>query len=245
MPSLFVQHAVKKFAGGVVALDDLSLELRDGELVALVGPSGSGKTTLLRAIAGLESLDSGTIRLGDKLLDGLPPRWRNVAMVFQQPALYPHLRVYDNIAFPLRMRREKAASIETQVNQIATRLEIHPLLNRRPHQLSGGQAQRVALARALVRKPDCLLLDEPLSNLDAPLRAELRGVLKSLRADEPITTLHVTHDQEEALSLGERIAVVHEGRLQQIGTPVEVLQQPANALVAAFFGNKLPAQGAG
>ena len=238
MPPLSVQHAVKKFSGGIVALNDLSLDLRDGEVVALVGPSGSGKTTLLRAIAGLECLDGGTIRLGDTLLNGLPPRRRNVAMVFQQPALYPHLRVYDNIAFPLRMRREKPAAIESKVNQIAMRLEIRPLLDRRPQQLSGGQAQRVALARALVRKPDCLLLDEPLSNLDAPLRAELRAVLKSLRVVDAVTTLHVTHDQEEAMSLGDRIAVVHEGRLQQIGTPDEIVLQPANAFVAAFFGNE-------
>jgi ABC-type sugar transport system ATPase subunit len=235
VPPLSIQHAAKNFPGGVIALADLCLDLRDGELLALVGPSGSGKTTLLRAIAGLERLDSGVIRLGDVMLDGVPPRRRNVAMVFQQPALYPHLRVRDNIAFPLRMRGERRAVIAIQVNQIALRLAIQPLLDRRPHQLSGGQAQRVALARALVRKPHCLLLDEPLSNLDAPLRAELRTVLKSLHAAEPITTLHVTHDQEEALALGDRVAVLHEGRLQQIGTPEEVTQQPANAFVAEFF----------
>jgi ABC-type sugar transport system ATPase subunit len=239
MPPLSIQHAAKKFPSDVVALENVCLDLRNGELLALVGPSGSGKTTLLRAIAGLERLDAGTIRLGDVLLDDLPPRRRNVSMVFQQPALYPHLRVRDNIAFPLRMRREKKAIIEAQVNQVAARLAIQPLLDRRPHQLSGGQAQRVALARALVRQPYCLLLDEPLSNLDAPLRAELRTVLKSLHTAEPITTLHVTHDQDEALALGDRVAVLHESRLQQIGTAAEITQQPANNFVAEFFRRAL------
>ncbi|HEY2762161.1 MAG TPA: ABC transporter ATP-binding protein, partial [Pirellulales bacterium] len=234
MPALSIQHAVKKFSGRVIALNDLSLQLRDGELLAIVGPSGSGKTTLLRAIAGLERLDSGTVRLGDILLDDLSPRHRNVSMVFQQPALYPHLSVRDNIAFPLRMRHQKKPAIDAEVDRIARRLAIQPLLYRRPHQLSGGQAQRVALARALVRKPNCLLLDEPLSNLDAPLRAELRALLKSLHAADPITTLHVTHDQDEALALGDRVAVLSDGRLQQIGTPAEIMQEPANAFVAEF-----------
>lgn len=235
MPPLTIQHATKKFSPSVTALDDLSLELRDGELLALVGPSGSGKTTLLRAIAGLERLDRGTIRLGEIALDALPPRSRNVAMVFQQPALYPHLRVFDNIAFPVRMRGENKSAIKNRVDEIADRLAIQPLLTRRPHELSGGQAQRVALARALVRRPDCLLLDEPLSHLDSPLRFELGALLKSLHAADPVTTIHVTHDQREALSLGDRVAVIFRGRLQQIGTPAEINERPANSFVADFF----------
>jgi multiple sugar transport system ATP-binding protein len=235
MALLSIQHATKNFSAGVTALDDLSLELRDGEMLALVGPSGSGKTTLLRAIAGLERLDRGTIRLGEAVLDALPPRRRNVAMVFQQPALYPHLCVFDNIAFPLRMRGESKSAIKNRVDQIADRLAIQPLLARRPHELSGGQAQRVALARALVRRPDCLLLDEPLSHLDSPLRFELRALLKSLHSADPVTTIHVTHDQSEALSLGDRVMVISQGRLQQIGTPAEITKHPANPFVADFF----------
>ncbi len=222
MPALSIDHATKRYSDGVTALDDLSLLVRAGEFLAIVGPSGSGKTTLLRAIAGLESLNAGTIRLGEKLLDALPPRQRNVAMVFQQPALYPHLKVADNIAFPLQMRGEKPEIIERRVREIATQLQIDSLLHRRPHQLSGGQAQRVALARALVRKPQCLLLDEPLSNLDTQLRLQLRAELKSLHATHPITTLHVTHDHHEALALGDRVAVLWGGRIQQVGTPEEM-----------------------
>jgi multiple sugar transport system ATP-binding protein len=207
----------------------------DGEMVTLVGPSGSGKTTLLRCIAGLERLDSGTIHLGDISLNGLSPRRRDVAMIFQQPALYPHLSVERNIAFPLRMRGTTKDVIQDRVSQMSQLLGIATLLDRRPHELSGGQAQRVALARALVRKPKCLLLDEPLSNLDAPMRLELREQLKSLHAAHPITTLHVTHDQDEALAMGSRVAVLHQGKLQQISTPTEITSQPTNDFVAQFF----------
>ena len=235
MPDLVIQHATKQFSGGVTALDDVSLSIGDGELVTLVGPSGSGKTTLLRSIAGLERLDRGTIRLGERSLNGLSPCDRDVAMIFQQPALYPHLTVSQNIAFPLRMRGDVKATIQDRVDRAAQMLGIVTLLDRRPHELSGGQAQRVALARALVRKPKCLLLDEPLSNLDAPMRLELRSQLKSLHAASPIATLHVTHDQDEALALGSRVAVLDQGRLQQFGTPDEIVRQPANEFVAQFF----------
>lgn len=235
MPSLAIQHANKRFRGQIVALDDVCLSIGDGELFTLLGPSGSGKTTLLRSIAGLERLDSGTIHLGETLLNGLSPRDRDVAMIFQQPALYPHLTVSQNIAFPLSMRGEAKSAIQDRVAEVAQMLQIDNLLTRRPHELSGGQAQRVALARALVRRPKCLLLDEPLSNLDAPMRLELRAQLKSLHAARPITTLHVTHDQDEALALGSRVAVLHEGRLQQVGTPDEIVVQPANDFVARFF----------
>jgi len=235
VPSLAIQHAHKRFRGQIVALDDVCLSIGDGELFTLLGPSGSGKTTLLRSIAGLERLDSGTIQLGDTSLSGLSPRDRDVAMIFQQPALYPHLTVGNNIAFPLRMRGEAKAAIQDRVAQVAQMLQIDTLLARRPHELSGGQAQRVALARALIRRPKCLLLDEPLSNLDAPMRLELRAQLKSLHAAHPITALHVTHDQDEAMALGSRIAVLHQGKLQQVGIPDEIIGQPANDFVAQFF----------
>jgi ABC-type sugar transport system ATPase subunit len=241
MTALSIQHARKQFANGVVALDDIDLSLSPGELLAIVGPSGSGKTTLLRAIAGLELLDSGSIRLGDQGIDQLPPRERNIAMVFQQPALYPHLSVANNIAFPLRMRRMLRQEIDRRIKAIAEQMNVSPLLHRRPHELSGGEAQRVAMARALVREPQCLLLDEPLSNLDAQLRRRLRAELKSLHKALPVTTLYVTHDQEEAFALGDRVAVLIRGKLQQIGAPGELMTQPSNEAVADFLGPAGPA----
>jgi len=235
MPSLVIQQAAKRFSKNVVALDDLSLEVSDGELLAIVGPSGSGKTTLLRCITGLERLDTGTIRLGGEPLNGLPPWRRDVALMFERPALYPHLTVRSNVAFPLRMRGESASVIDQKVTEMTGRLGIDSLLDRRPDQLSAGQAQRVAFARALVRRPKCLLLDEPLSNLDAPLRADLRTELKVLQAAMSIPTIYVTHDQDEALQLGRRVAVLDRGRWQQIGTPEEIVAQPANEFVRSFF----------
>jgi multiple sugar transport system ATP-binding protein len=235
MSALSIQHAAKRFANGAVALDDVSLSLQSNELLAIVGPSGSGKTTLLRAIAGLEKLDSGSVRLDDKAIDGLSPRERNLAMLFQQPALYPHLSVKENIAFPLKMRSTSLEETERRVKTIAEQVGVSSLFNRRPQELSGGEAQRVALARALVREPSCLLLDEPLSNLDAQLRLRLRTELKSLHAALPVATLYVTHDQEEAFALGDRVAVLHRGKVQQIGTPAELLAQPANEFVAQFL----------
>jgi multiple sugar transport system ATP-binding protein len=235
MPPLVIENARKRFPNGVVALDDLSLQVGDGELLSVVGPSGSGKTTLLRCIAGLERLDAGTIRLGNQLLNGLPPWRRDVALMFERPALYPHLTVRNNVAFPLRMRAALPTVIENQVDEIAGRLGIESLLDRRPDQLSAGQAQRVAFARALVRRPRCLLLDEPLSNLDAPLRADLRLELKSLQEAMSITTIYVTHDQDEAFALGHRVAIMDKGRWQQIGLPNEIISQPANEFVVNFF----------
>jgi multiple sugar transport system ATP-binding protein len=238
MPALSIQNAAKRFSNGALALDDVTLSLEPNELLAIVGPSGSGKTTLLRAIAGLEQLDSGTIRIGEKAIDRLPPRDRNVAMVFQQPALYPHLSVRKNVAFPLAMRKLDAGAIEERVQKIAAQVGIAALLDRRPHELSGGEAQRVALARALIREPQCLLLDEPLSNLDAQLRLRLRSELKALHRALPVTTLHVTHDQEEAFALADRVAVFNRGKVQQIGTPKEIVDRPANEFVAEFIGRR-------
>ena len=235
MPALSIQNAVKRFSNGAIALDDVSLILETNEFLAIVGPSGSGKTTLLRAVAGLEQLDSGTIRLGEKAIDHLPPRDRNVGMVFQQPALYPHLTVRKNLAFPLAMRKLNADEIQGRVQKIAAQVGIDALLDRRPHELSGGEAQRVALARAVVRKPQCLLLDEPLSHLDARLRLRLRSELESLHRALPVTTLYVTHDQDEAFALADRIAVFSCGKIQQVGTPQEIIERPANEFVAEFI----------
>ena len=242
MSRLEIQQAAKQFSGGQTALDNLSLEVADGELLAIVGPSGSGKTTLLRAIAGLETLTSGRILFDGQDVGRRTPKDRNVAMVFQQPALYPHLNVADNLAFPLRMRREPMVDPRDpkdqgdRVRRTAARLKIAELLRRRPATLSGGEAQRVALGRALVRRPNCLLMDEPFTALDAPLRAELRGELRRLLSEEPVTTLFVTHDQQEALALGNRVAVLDRGQLQQLGTPSEIYQRPVNQFVAAFVG---------
>lgn len=216
MPSLSVQNATVQFKNGLKAIDNINLEVGDGELFLIAGPSGSGKTTLLRAIAGLQKLSSGAIRLGDRSLNGLPPRQRDVAMLFQQPALYPHLSVRDNIAFPLRMRGADPKSIDEKVRSTAALVKIDSLLDRRPHQLSGGQAQRVALARALVREPQCLLLDEPFSHLDSTLRAELLAELQSLHKARKITTILVTHDMKDA-EAADRVALIVHGRVEYVG----------------------------
>jgi multiple sugar transport system ATP-binding protein len=235
MTALSVQHATKRFSSGIVALDGVDLAVQSNEFLVLVGPSGSGKTTLLRAIAGLEKLDAGSIHLDGSTIDHLPPRERSIAMVFQQPALYPHLSVHENIAFPLKMRGASRDELNAQVKSIAAQVGVSSLLSRRPQELSGGEAQRVALARALVRKPRCLLLDEPLSNLDAQLRLRLRAELKSLQAAIGVTTLYVTHDLDEAFALGNRVAVLYRGKVQQVGTRDELLNQPANDFVAQFL----------
>lgn len=217
MPPLSVKNATVRYDNGLNAIDKLNLEVNDGELLSVLGASGSGKTTLLRAIAGLEKLSSGTICLGDLVLNGVPPRQRNVAMLFQQPTLYPHYSVRENIAFPLRMRGTEQKNIDDQVRSIAALVKIDTLLERRSHQLSGGQAQRVALARALVWQPHCLLLDEPFSNLDAPLRAELLAELRSLHEARRVTTLYVTHDLNDAMT-ADRLAFIHLGRVEFCGT---------------------------
>jgi len=223
--------------GRTVAIEDISFRVPDGEFWVLVGPSGCGKSTILRAIAGLETVSAGQIYLGDRLVTALPARQRDVAMVFQNYALYPHMTVAQNLAFGLRMRQAGAdAEIARRVEDVARSLDIAHLLERKPKQLSGGQQQRVALGRAIARSPQAFLLDEPLSNLDAQLRDATRTELKRLHHKLGITTLYVTHDQTEAMTLAQRLVVLDRGRIQQIGTPQEVYEQPANRTVAAFVG---------
>ncbi|MFF3666551.1 ABC transporter ATP-binding protein [Microtetraspora malaysiensis] len=227
----------KEFPGGVRALDGLDLEIADGEFFALLGPSGCGKTTLLRTIAGLETPTSGNIWIGGTEVTSVPPGKRDVAMVFQDYALFPHMDVTANIAYPLRIRKVPRARREARAAETASRLSLSELLTRRPAQLSGGQQQRVALARAVACHPRAFLFDEPLSNLDARLRLEARTFLKRLQRELAVTTVFVTHDQGEALALADRIAVMSAGRFTQVGTPTEVFQRPANTFTAAFIGS--------
>ncbi len=244
-----VLEGVAKAFGRTQILDDFSLTVEDGELVTVLGPSGCGKSTLLRLVAGLEELDAGTIHLGERRIDTLPARERDVAMVFQSYALYPHLTVRGNIEFPLRMRGVARAERARKVEEVAASLELTELLDRRPAALSGGQRQRVALARALVRSPALFLLDEPLSNLDARLRGDVRRSIRDVQRRLGVTTLYVTHDQTEAMTLGDRVVVLDRGRIQQCDTPLRVYERPANAFVAGFVGtppmNLLPAMLAG
>jgi multiple sugar transport system ATP-binding protein len=226
-----------KAYGPVAAVNDMSLEIKDREFVVLVGPSGCGKSTTLRMIAGLEDITSGTIAIGGRVVNHLQPKDRDVAMVFQNYALYPHMNVRDNLAFGLRNRRVPAPEIAAAIARAARILSIEPLLDRRPRQLSGGQQQRVALGRAMVRNPKVFLFDEPLSNLDAQLRAQMRLELKELRLRVPTTSVFVTHDQVEAMTLGDRIVVMKDGFVQQVGTPLEVYRKPANRFVAGFIGS--------
>ncbi len=231
----------KRF-GDVIAVKDMNLEVRDGEFMILLGPSGCGKTTTLRMIAGLEEPTKGQIYIGDKLVADpekgvfIPPKDRDIAMVFQSYALYPHMTVYDNIAFPLKLRKVPKQEIDRRVREVAEMLGLTELLNRKPRELSGGQRQRVALGRAIVRKPKVFLMDEPLSNLDAKLRVKMRAELKKLQRQLGVTTIYVTHDQVEAMTMGDRIAVINQGVLQQVGTPDEVYDKPANTFVAGFIG---------
>jgi multiple sugar transport system ATP-binding protein len=215
----------------------VSLEAQDGEFVVLLGPSGCGKTTLLRIIAGLEEPDEGGVYLGNQDITNLEPRRRDVAMVFQSYALYPHMTVAENIGYPLRVRRQNPAEISAEVERIGTRLGLANLLAHRPRQLSGGERQRVALARAIIRRPQAFLMDEPLSNLDARLRLDMRGELKHLQHELGIVTLYVTHDQAEAMTLAHRIAVLKDGCMQQFDTPAEIYHRPANLFVAGFLGS--------
>jgi len=230
-----IRGLTKVFRTNVPALDSFDLDVADGELLVLVGPSGSGKTTLLRLIAGLDQPTRGTIRLGGKDLAGVPPHKRNVALVFQNLALYEHLKVRDNLAFGSDHDRRMQGGINERIVEAARLLGIGHLLDRYPAELSGGEQQRVALGRAIVRQPAILLLDEPLSSLDAPVRRGLRQELKRLQRQLGVPTIYVTHDQVEALLLGDRIAVVAQGHLQQTGTPDEICHHPANAFVAEFF----------
>jgi len=235
MASVTVRQLSKVFDGGVQALHDLDLDVRDGELLVLLGPSGSGKTTVLRCIAGLEEPTGGEVVIGERVVTHDPPAARDVAMVFQTPALYPHLTVRENIAFPLEIRGVSDAQVARRVLEAAARLGL-AALDRVPAQLSEGERQRAALGRAIVRGPQAFLLDEPLSRLDPKLRIELRGELLALHRALAATMIYVTHDQTEAMTMGQRIAVLHEGRLRQVGTPEEIYQRPADVHVARFIG---------
>ena len=236
MAGVGFDHVVKRF-GPVTAVDDLSLEIGSGEFVVLVGPSGCGKTTALRMLAGLEPVTGGRIRIGDRDVERLPPRQRDVAMVFQDYALYPQMSVYKNLAFGLETRKVPREEVRRLVTDAAGRLGLDALLDRKPRQLSGGQRQRVALGRALVRQPQVFLMDEPLSNLDAKLRVEMRAEIKALQRETGVTTVFVTHDQVEAMTMGDRIAVMRAGVLEQLGDPHEVYNRPANVFVASFIGS--------
>ena len=236
MAKVSLQSITRKY-GSVTAIDDITLEIPDGEFWVLVGPSGCGKSTLLRTIAGLEKITSGQLYIGDTLVNNIPARQRDVAMVFQNYALYPHMSVADNLAFGLKMRQESTARINQRIQEVAQALNIEHLLKRKPKQLSGGQQQRVALGRAIARNPQVFLLDEPLSNLDAQLRDDTRAELKQLHSRVGITTIYVTHDQVEAMTLGDRIVVLKDGKVQQIDTPQAVYSNPANSMVASFLGS--------
>ena len=230
-------RGIKKYYGDVAAVNGVDLVTREGEFLVLLGPSGCGKTTLLRMIAGLEIPSEGELVIGGQVVNELPPRARKIAMVFQSYALYPHMTVFKNIAFPLKAQRLERAAIRQKVEWAASLFGIGHLLHRKPRQLSGGERQRVALARALVREPAVFLLDEPLSNLDAKLRVQMRAELKRLHTRLGITTIYVTHDQVEAMGLGDRIAVMKAGTVRQIGTPKEIYHEPADTFVARFVGS--------
>ena len=237
MAGIAFDRVTKRFPDGTTAVDDLSLEVADGEFMILVGPSGCGKTTALRMVAGLERATSGDIRIGDRVVNRLDPVDRDIAMVFQNYALYPHMTVRDNIGFPLLMQRLASAERGRRVTEAAELLGIGELLGRKPGALSGGQRQRVAMGRALVRHPQVFLMDEPLSNLDAKLRVQMRAELAKLHRRLGVTTLYVTHDQTEAMTLGQRVAVLDHGVIQQVATPAVLYRQPANTFVATFIGS--------
>ncbi|MFZ5662505.1 MAG: ABC transporter ATP-binding protein [Pseudomonadota bacterium] len=237
MAGVTLERLRKVYGNGHVAVDEATFEVADGELLALVGPSGCGKSTLLRMIAGLESITSGELRIGGRRVNDVPPRDRDIAMVFQSYALYPHMTVAENLGFALRLRGAPRAAIDARVRAVAAMLELGDLLDRRPAALSGGQRQRVALGRALVREPQVFLLDEPLSNLDARLRAGMRVEIARLHRQLGATMIYVTHDQIEAMTLGQRIVVLRDGRIQQIDTPMALYDRPANLFVATFLGS--------
>jgi multiple sugar transport system ATP-binding protein len=245
MAELLLDNLSKRFADGTLAVDDLSLTVADGELLVLLGPSGCGKSTLLKMIVGLEEITCGTISLGGRIINDLPVKDRNMAMVFQSYALYPHLTVRENIAFPLKMAKIPRRELDERVERTADMMELGALLDRKPRSLSGGQRQRVAIGRAIVREPAAFLLDEPLSNLDARLRTQMRAELARLQRRLGTTTIYVTHDQTEAMTLGDRVAVLDAGALQQVGAPRALYEQPRNLFVASFLGsppiNLLPA----
>ena len=236
MSTVTFDHVTKKY-GDVIAVNDLNLEINDGEFMVLVGPSGCGKTTSLRMIAGLEEISAGTLRIGDKVVNDVAPKDRDIAMVFQSYALYPHMTVRDNLAFGLKLRKVPKPEIERRVKEAADTIQLSNLLDRKPKELSGGQRQRVALGRAIVREPAVFLMDEPLSNLDAKLRVQTRAEIARLHQRLRTTMVYVTHDQVEAMTMGTRIAVMSDGILQQVGTPQELYDHPVNRFVAGFIGS--------
>ena len=237
MGAIDIKSAGKIYPNGTRALEDVNITINDGEFVVLVGPSGCGKTTLLRMVAGLEDITEGEISIGDKTVNDVAPKDRDIAMVFQNYALYPHMSVFDNMAFSLKLRKLPKDEIDQKVKEAAKTLEISELLERKPKALSGGQRQRVAMGRAIVRNPQAFLMDEPLSNLDAKLRVQMRAELGQLHTQLQTTTLYVTHDQVEAMTMGDRVAVIRKGELQQINTPREIYLNPRNIFVAGFIGS--------
>ena len=237
MASLSMQHIYKIYTGGVTAVSDFTLDIEDKEFIVLVGPSGCGKSTTLRMVAGLEEISEGELYIGDKLVNDVAPKDRDIAMVFQNYALYPHMTVYDNMAFGLKLRKTPKAEIERRVREAAKILDIEHLLNRKPKALSGGQRQRVALGRAIVREPKVFLMDEPLSNLDAKLRVQMRTEITKLHQRLQTTFIYVTHDQTEAMTMGSRIVVMKDGFIQQVDTPQNLYDYPTNRFVAGFIGS--------
>src|SRR3954463_6192027 len=237
MAEVILKHVHKVYEGNVKVVDDLNLHIQDGEFIVLVGPSGCGKSTTLRMIAGLEDISGGTIEIGNRVVNDVSPKDRDIAMVFQSYALYPHMTVFENMGFALKLRKVSKTEIEKKVRRAADILGIVPLLERKPKALSGGQRQRVALGRAIVRDPQCFLFDEPLSNLDAKLRVEMRTEIREIHDTLESTTVYVTHDQEEAMTLGDRVVVMKDGIAQQIGSARDIYHRPQNRFVAGFLGS--------
>jgi multiple sugar transport system ATP-binding protein len=237
MAQIALEHVGKVYEDGTRAVSDLNIEVHDGEFLVFVGPSGCGKTTALRMIAGLETISEGEVKIGDKVVNNVPPRDRDVAMVFQSYALYPHLSVRDNIGFGLQLRKVAKPELNRRVEEVARVLGLSEYLDRKPRNLSGGQRQRVAMGRAIVRQPQAFLMDEPLSNLDAKLRVQMRAEIGRIQRDLAVTTIYVTHDQTEAMTLGHRVAVIKKGVLQQIAPPQELYDRPTNLFVAGFIGS--------
>ena len=240
MASLSLKNVNKVYPNGFQAVKDFNMEIADKEFIIFVGPSGCGKSTTLRMIAGLEDISSGEFCIDGKLMNDVEPKDRDIAMVFQNYALYPHMSVYDNMAFGLKLRKVPKDEIDKAVKEAAKILDLSHLLDRKPKALSGGQRQRVAMGRAIVRAPKVFLMDEPLSNLDAKLRIEMRGAIRSIQQNIGITTVYVTHDQEEALAISDRIAVMRSGTIQQVGTPIEIYTRPSNVFVSTFIGRFIP-----
>jgi multiple sugar transport system ATP-binding protein len=237
MAAVTFDRVSKIYPDGTRAVSGLAIDIQDGEFMVFVGPSGCGKTTALRMVAGLEDISEGVLRIGDRVVNHVPCRDRDIAMVFQSYALYPHLSVYDNIAFGLKLRREKKSEIDKRVRDAARVLGLEPFLKRKPRALSGGQRQRVAMGRAIVRQPQAFLMDEPLSNLDAKLRVQMRAEIATLQSDLGVTTIYVTHDQTEAMTMGDRVAVIRKGELQQVAPPQELYDHPVNLFVGGFIGS--------